>query len=180
MRLITLSYIEEGFLWKLLLALPVNLILFCLCSTFDTLPSPSNVKLWRISSEASCFLCNKTICITAYILEACNVAFKQGDFTIRHDNVLSHVFATLNRFYVSVLPIPKDFIKFVRNGARAPRRRSIHSGILHHALDWKLIRSTWPTLPTAHVAFTQLHSDIVIFSNSTKKVILIALTCPCE
>ena len=33
---------------------------------------------------------------------------------------------------------------------------------------------------TRHIAFTQLCSDMVIFSNSTKKVILIELTCPCE
>ena len=92
-----LSYIQRDFLWKSLLASPVNLISFCLSSTFATL-SPSNPRHWRISSEASCFLCNKTLCTTAHILRACSVALKQGCFSFRHDNVLSQIFVTLNRF----------------------------------------------------------------------------------
>ena len=94
---------------------PVNLISCYISSTFDTLPPPSNLKRWRISSQASCFLCNKTICTTEHILGACSVALKQGRFTFRHDNALSHIFATLKRFISnidSVPPKPKHLIKF--------------------------------------------------------------------
>ena len=45
-----LSYIQQDFSWKSLLASPISLMSFCLSSTFDTLPSPRNLKLWRISS----------------------------------------------------------------------------------------------------------------------------------
>ena len=90
-----LRYIQQDFSWKSLLVSLVNLILFCLSSTFDTLSSPSNLKRWRISPEASCFPCNKTISTTAHILGTCSVALKQGCLTFRHDNVLSHIFLLL-------------------------------------------------------------------------------------
>ena len=38
------NYIQNDFSWKSLLALPVNLVSFCLASTFDILPSPSNIQ----------------------------------------------------------------------------------------------------------------------------------------
>ena len=38
------NYIQNNFSWKSLLALPVNLVSFCLASTFDVLPSPSNIR----------------------------------------------------------------------------------------------------------------------------------------
>ena len=93
-----LSYIQQDFLWKSLLASPVNLISFCLSSAFANLPSPSNLRHWRISSEASCFLYNKTLCTTAHILGACSAALNQGCFSFRHDNVFSQIFVTLKRF----------------------------------------------------------------------------------
>ena len=67
-------------------------------------------------SEASCFIYYKTICLTAHILGASNVALKQGCFTFRHDNTLSHIFATLNKLISKIEPVPpkpKDMIKFV-------------------------------------------------------------------
>ena len=124
-----------------MLASRVNLTSFCLFSTFETLPSPSKLKCWRISSEASCFLCNKTICTTAHISGARNIALKQGRFTFRHD-LFSYIFATINRFTSNIKLVPpklKDMIKFVRKGARAPCRKSPHIGILHHALDCNLL-----------------------------------------
>ena len=78
-----LSFMQQDFSWKSFLRSPVNHISFCLSSTFDTLPSQSNLKRWRISSEASCFLCNIIFCTTAHILGACGIALKQGHFTFR-------------------------------------------------------------------------------------------------
>ena len=83
-----LNYIQQNFSWKSLLAMPVNLSSFCISSTCDTLPSPSNLKRWKLTTEASCFLCNKDPCTTSHILGACKVALSQGRFTFRHDNVL--------------------------------------------------------------------------------------------
>ena len=43
-----LNYIQQNFSWKSLLAMPVNLTSFCISSTYETLPSPSNLKRWTL------------------------------------------------------------------------------------------------------------------------------------
>ena len=70
------------------MAMPPNLTSFCLASTFDTLPSPTNLKRWRITTEAVCTLRSKDLCTTAHILGACKVSLQQGRYTFRHDTVL--------------------------------------------------------------------------------------------
>ena len=56
-----LKYIQQNFSWKLLLAMLVNLSSFSISSIYDTLPSPSNLKRWKLTAVVSCFLCNKDI-----------------------------------------------------------------------------------------------------------------------
>ena len=76
---------------------------------------------------------------------------------------------------LTTVPIsPKSSIKFVRKGTKVPRKRTPPVGILHHASDWILLADLnkiycFP----AHIAFTQLRSDITIFSNSLRKVVLV-------
>ena len=84
-----LNYIQQNFSWKLLLAIPVNLTSFFISSTYDTVPSPSNLKRWKLTTEASCYLCNKDRYTTCQTLGACKVALSQGRFTFCHDNALT-------------------------------------------------------------------------------------------
>ena len=90
-----LNYVQQNFSWKSLLAMPVSLTSFCISSTYDTLPSPSNVRRWKLTTEASCFLCNKDTCTTSHILCACKVALSQGRFTFHHDNVLRIIISNI-------------------------------------------------------------------------------------
>ena len=64
---------------------------FCLASKYDTVPSPINIKRWRIATEAKCTLCSKDVCITAYILGTFRVSLQQGRYTFRHDTALCKV-----------------------------------------------------------------------------------------
>ena len=43
-----LNYIQKSSSWKLLIAMPVNLSSFCISSIYDTLPSSSNLKRWKM------------------------------------------------------------------------------------------------------------------------------------
>ena len=65
-----LNYIQQNFSRKSLLPMQVNLSSFCISSTYDSLPSPSNLKRWKLITKASCFLCNKDTCTTSHILGA--------------------------------------------------------------------------------------------------------------
>ena len=73
------------------MAMPANLTSFCLASTYDTLPSPTNLKRWRITTEAMCTLCSKDVCTTAHILGACKVALQQGRCKKQYLFLLSHL-----------------------------------------------------------------------------------------
>ena len=76
--------------WKSILNMHSSFYSFCLWTSYDTLPSPSNQHRWNITTEASCKLCHKQICTTAHVLAACTFALQQGRFAFWHDFV-SHV-----------------------------------------------------------------------------------------
>ena len=180
-----LNYIQNDFSWKTILAMPPNLISFCINSTYNTLPSPSNLQRWNITTEATCTLCNKQICTLPHILGACKVALKQGRYTFRHDAVLSKIVSYLTDFIGKVKPTPmtETFIKFVKKGTakRKPKKRKPPTGLLHFASDWCILvdNNKEYSFPF-HIALTELRPDIVLYSNKTKRVIIIELTCPCE
>ena len=49
----------------------------------------------ELTTEASCFLCNKDTCATSHILGACKVILSQERFTFRHDNVLRIIISNI-------------------------------------------------------------------------------------
>ena len=117
------NYIKNDLSWSNILAMPPNLLSFCISSTYNVLPSPSNLNRWRLSSDPSCLLCEKKTCTIAHILGACPVSLEQGRFTYRHDLVLSHLVSKLHSFVEDILPIKskKAFgIKFIKAGQRQP------------------------------------------------------------
>ena len=180
-----MNYVQQDFSWASLMAMPANLTSFCLASAYDTLPSPTNLKRWRITTEAMCTLCSKDVCSTAHILGACKVALQQGRYTFRHDTVLHQVIEALQTSISNIkeaVPISaKSSIMFVKKGAKVRRKRTPPVGILHYASDWVLLADLNSNYCfPVHIAFTQLRPDITIFSNSLIKIILIELTCPCE
>ena len=177
-----LNYIQQDFSWATLMAMPPNLTSFCLASTFDTLPSPTNLKRWIITTEAVCTLCSKDVCTTTHILGACKVSLQQGRYTFRHDTVLRKVIESLKSFILNIKQaVPESSIKFVKKGTKVPHKRTPPVGILHQASDWVLLADIDSNYCfPIHIAFTQLRPDITIFSNVLRKVILIELTCPCE
>ena len=160
------------------MAMPANLTLFCLASTFDILSSPSNLKRWRITAEAVCTLCSKDVCTTAHILGGCKLSLQQGRYTFRHDTVLHKIIESLKSVILNIkqeVPIfPKSSIKFVKKGTKVPCKRTPPVGILHQASDWVLLADIDSNYCfTIHIAFTQLRPDIRNFSNILRKVILI-------
>ena len=134
-----LNYIQGRFSWKSLLAMPVNLSSFCISSTYETLPSPSSLKRWKLTTEASCFLCNKDICSTSHILDACEVALSQGRFTFRHDHVLRIIITNARSFIKNIestVPTSKQpiKIKFVKKVTRVKNKRS-QSLVMYHLIS---------------------------------------------
>ena len=62
----------------------------------------------------------------------------------------------------------------MKKGAKEPRKRSSPVGILYHVCKWALLVDFHSNYCfPAHMIFTQLRPDIIIFSNWLRKVIFI-------
>ena len=72
---------------RALSGLPDRLLTFALSAATNSLPSNSNLTLWRKIGSSNCPLCNK-LQTTGHILNCCPVALAQGRYTFRHDLVL--------------------------------------------------------------------------------------------
>ena len=61
---------------------------FILRASSDTLPTPMNLRRWKIQTSSSCRLCGCQRPTSAHILNGCPIALQQGRYTYRHDQVL--------------------------------------------------------------------------------------------
>ena len=132
-----------------------------------------------------CTLHSNDVCTTAHILGACKVSLQQGRDTFSHDTDLLEVIEVLKTFILNIIdtvPIfSKSSIKFVRKRTKVPPKRTPPVGILHHASDSILLGDLNKTyFFPGHIVFAQLRPDIMIFSNTLRKVSLIELTCSSE
>ena len=167
--------------------MPPNLLSFCLGATYNVVPSPKNLKRLHLASESRCFLFHKDVCTISHILGACKISLQQGRFTFRHDSVLQHLVLVLKSFLKN-LPINAtkkwNTIKFVCDkvfGTKCSKTKISSKGILHLASDWILLADVkGDYLFPFQLALTELHPDILLFSKSSKRAVLLELTCPCE
>ena len=97
-----MNYVQQDFSGSSLMAVPANFTSFCLASTYDTLPSPTNLKKWRRTTEDMCILCSKDVCTTAHILGTCKLSLLQGSYTLRRDTILRQVIAALKTFMSNI------------------------------------------------------------------------------
>ena len=178
------DYIKTNLSWKNILALPPNLLSFCISSTYNVLPFPSNLHRWHQENDPFCTSCGKHICTIAHILGACKFSLDQGRFTFRHDNVLNCLVSFIRTFIKNIKPsTPKksNAIHFIKAGDNPPKYRQNPTGILHLASDWVVISDLNENYVfPIQIALTELRPDVVIFSKSLRRVILVELTCPCE
>ena len=178
------NFVRFDLSWKTLLGMPQPLISFCLGATYDTLPSPSNLHRWRISTEKSCFLCGKPVCTTAHILGACRKSLEQGRFTFRHDSVLALIVSYLRKFLstYSLSSEKQNNIHFVKAGTAVTKSmKSPIIGLLNLAPDWTILSDLDSKLVVPHfLAITRLRPDLLLYSQITKTCIIIELTCCCE
>ena len=74
-----------------------------------------------------------------------------------------------------------EFHQICQERYQGQTKKNPHVGTLHQSVDWILKadldkKYSFPL----HIAYTELQPGITIYSNLTKKVILIELTCPCQ
>ena len=81
------------------MAMPANLTSFSLASTYGTVPSPSNLKMWRITTEPMYTLCSKDVCTTAHIIyKLASYHYSKEDI---HSGITLSFIKSLNPFKLS-------------------------------------------------------------------------------
>ena len=134
-----------------------------------------------------------------HVLNGCPVALHQGRYTWRHNSVLSAIRHRLNTFWeqrstqlaVQATVSTREkarYIQFVRAGQRLPapnhitQRKPLSSqAILLQANDWTFLYDPEGQLQfPIEAAVTSLRPDVVLFSRSSKTIVLLELTVPLE
>lgn len=168
-------------MWKI----PQARLSFLIRSTYDTLPSPSNLCLWY-GSEESCQLCNAPNPSLQHILSSCKTALTQGRYRWRHDRVLRKLAEILEVRRVEIArerlpPTSRRMIHFVREGGGAPNITQPQRSVLAGSCEWNLRVDLDRQLrfPT-EITTTNLRPDIVLWSGTAQAVILAELTVPWE
>ena len=172
------GYIKNNFTWKTILAMPPTLLSFRLGATYNVLPFPSYLKRWQITSECRCFLSHKDVCTILHILGASKIFLQQDRFPFRHDSVLHHLVLIL-KFFLKDLPNNTtkkcNTIKFVKSGEKFSKTSNFSKGVLLHLVShWILLADLkGDYLFPFQLAPTELRTDVLLFSESSKRAVLL-------
>ena len=112
------------------------------------------------------------------------MSLQQGRFTFRHDSVLQDLALVLKSFLKDLLNNTTkkcNTIKFVKSATKSSKTNNVSKGILHLTSDWILLADMkGDYLFPFQLALTELRPDILLYSKSSKRAVLLELTCPCE
>ena len=152
-----------------------ELMRFKLKSVYDVLPSPFNLCLWGLKEDSNCKLCGKPANLE-HVLSSCRTALAEGRYTWRHNMVLKEIAAGLKEARKTKKKKQLTFIKFVPAGCTESRSDRGCQGILATASDWILMADLQTQLVlSAEITVTRLRPDIVMWSRSTRNLIIIEL-----
>ena len=164
---------------------------FVLNASVNWVKTPQLLRLWGYTYSGLCVLCNAPKCTLHHIISGCPIALASGRFTWWHDSVLAHIENSIRTHITSfkmpsksVCAVPPLASCFVRKGKavkakRSPQRRRTD---LNGDLDWKLLadKTDCQIVFPPEIIATPARPDIIIWSCSLRRVLLIELTCPAE
>ena len=165
------------------------LVSWVLNASINSVCTPDMLKLWNYVSNAQCGLCGHECCSISHILSSCKTALTQKRYTWRHDSCLLTLKPFLearikeaneNPPVVDTAPAKIAFIRAGETERIGSKQKILH--LLSNSNDWQLLvdfdhaNIVFPV----NICITKERPDIVIWSLSSKRVILIELTCPME
>ena len=158
---------------------------FLLRSTYNLLPTPANHKQWGFTGDDTCAMCKSARGTLRHVLSSCGRSLQM--YTWRHNRVLAILaeITETQRRVANEQPTqdPKPCISFLQEGEAPPRQVSKPQGqkFLAAARDWKMAADLKEALHfPLHIVHTQERPDIVIWSDTVKRVIIVELTVPWE
>ena len=167
-----------------ILEMPESRLKFLVKAVYDLLPTPSNKNLWY-GTEESCHLCGGvgTVC---HILSGCPTALAQGRYKWRHDEVLRELAQTVEERRIDHNKDEEKVgagVMFVKAGEKRKKKnvRSVPRTYMEGARDWRLLVDLDSKLRVPHyIVETDLRPDMLLISDSTKRMGVVELTVPSE
>ncbi|XP_029958217.1 uncharacterized protein LOC115396474 [Salarias fasciatus] len=157
-------------------------IKFLIQAVHNVLPSPANLHTWGLAESPSCAMCSKRGSLE-HILSSCAKALGKGRYRCRHDQVLKSIAEAIGGGVERARrsqPI-KKIMTFLKAGEKKALKTRTSTGVLTTANDWQMLVDLQKQLKfPSHIVSTSLRPDIVLFSESTKQVIMLELTDPWE
>ena len=150
-----ISLEKEEKLWRRILSgLPSGQLSFLLRAGCDCLPSPINLRRWKIITESKCALCSSPNPTSNHILSCCPSALEQGRYTWRHDSTLLAIVSGIKVALAS---------------------QSTHHQVYADLPGWRVTDNPPSTVPS-WLTSTLLRPDLVIISNESERIL--ELTVP--
>lgn len=136
---------------------------FLIRAAYDQLPSANNLVRWNLAQDDKCPLCGGSETLQ-HVLSACKTALANGRYTWRHNQVLAKVLQAVDE---------------ARSNCAS--QSSTTGSLLDGACDWKVAadlpgKGVYPEL----VRNCNVRPDIVVTSESSKRMVIIELTVPYE
>ena len=184
--------LQKSLSWNEIWQLAPLRLSFIIRSTYDLLPSKTNLVKWNKETDPTCPLCNDKRQTMEHVLSSCRVALANGRYTWRHNRVLEELAKAIFFHQKSQPkePVP-DSIFVSEGGERRWIGRSL--GLTEeNAGSANLLGSTRDRIVAADlpgewrenypdiVKETGQRPDIVVWSESDPRLILIELTVPYE
>lgn len=150
-------------------------------AVYGSLPSPANLRIWGKSEKRCCALCFGGGSLK-HNLSSCPKALAEGRYCWPDDQVLKAVAETVaSSITTSKYHHPKKIITFVMPGEKSTLWPRSATDLLATATDRQLKVDPWK----AALVFRTHHlkkslSIMIIFSDSTKQVIMVELAVPWE
>ena len=163
---------------------------FALRSTYDLLPTATNLKLWGLTTDDTCAICKTHRATLAHTLSACAGSLQR--YTWRHNQVLEPIAHRTEEQCLSQAleekgQAPHEDMMFVREGAepstikKQKEKQVRKSKLLAEYEDWQMVTDLGGMMSfPQHIAITNLRPDIVVWSDQGKEVLLVELTVPWE
>ena len=163
---------------------------FALRSTYDLLPTATNLKLWGLTTDDKCTICKTYRATLAHTLSACTGSLQR--YTWRHNQVLEPIARRTEEQCLSQAleekeQAPHEDMMFVREGAepstikKQKEKQVRKSKLLAEYEDWQMVTDLGGMMSfPQHIAITNLRPDIVVWSDQGKEVLLVELTVPWE
>ena len=162
----------------------IYFLLFLIRSTYDQLPSKSNLVKWKKGSDLPCLLCNEKPQTLEHVLSSCKT---NGRYTCRHNSLFDELVRIIRNLMMPVSN--KSTQKFVTERGKTyigSKKSTYHRAIPGQNLlglgdNWKVSADLpgWRNDYTKIISNKGLRPDIILFSKNSK-VIQVELTIPFE